>query len=1028
MDKFEELFAKLEELFELDKADLDFGIHRIIKQKHVQIKEYLHKRLPEKVKKVIGEVIQDKSQIKLHEIRRKCEDAFGFEAFEQGDKLIDIYENTPLGKQYTNAMQQYREAKDIRRNETQVYSHLCEFFSRYYDHGDFLSLRRTSSRHKYSVPYNGEEVLLHWANKDQYYIKSSETLNDYTFTLKENTRELRVKFKLTKTDAVQDNNKAARAFVIDEEKEIEETADAIIIPFHFKEFPRKPTEKHTVENLEKVLEAKLPDVWKERLWEEDLTFTGKDSRTILRKHLVSYTKKNTSDFFIHKNIGGFLRNELDFYIKNEVMYLDDVDDRPAEYLEKVIRKIKAIRIIAKDLIAFLAQFEDFQKKLWLKKKFVIETNYCITLDRIPEELYPEIVANNRQQEEWVRLFAIDEIEEEIGQPGYSSPLSVEFLKTNPYLVLDTVFFDEDFKYKILSAIDDFDEQCDGLLIHSENFQALNLLQEKYHEKIKCIYIDPPYNTDASSIIYKNDYKNSSWLSLMENRLTASKTLLTDTGIVCVAIDDEEVTGVRSVLSSLYPKQIGIVAVRSNPAGRKTKGKFAPAHEYALFFGKSEWAIPCALEKSEKSLARYPKKDEKGRYAWANFIRSGNNDKRSDRPKLYYPILVDKNDSIRIPKMVWSDGKSEYGLMEKPRDTEVIIYPVQKKERESIEKNWQRGHERVRNELEEYRVRRQQDGTISIDFKTRMDEESLPITWWEHKKYASANYGASELKELFGIKEFNFPKAKRLVCDCIKASGAKDHSVCILDYFAGSGTTGHSVIAMNREDNGRRKYILVEMGDYFEDVLKPRIQKVVYSEDWKNGKPASSDSGISHCFKHIRLESYEDTLNNLTLEDHEPDLIGLPSDVREEYLISYMLDIETRGSLLNMEYFENPFDCTLKIYNRETGEAESKKIDLPETFNYLLGLFVSKIRKKDDFLTIDGKNPAGESVLVIWRNVKEKDNAALEKFVTKTLQINTADTKYKAIYINGDTTLNDPHNFIMLTEEIFHNLMFEQEIL
>ncbi|RLC11682.1 MAG: hypothetical protein DRI57_18590 [Deltaproteobacteria bacterium] len=142
----------------------------------------------------------------------------------------------------------------------------------------------------------------------------------------------------------------------------------------------------------------------------------------------------------------------------------------------------------------------------------------------------------------------------------------------------------------------------------------------------------------------------------------------------------------------------------------------------------------------------------------------------------------------------------------------------------------------------------------------------------------------------------------------------------------------------------------------------------------------------------------------------------------------MLDIETRGSLLNMEYFENPFDCTLKIYNRETGEAEPRKIDLPETFNYLLGLFVNKIRKKDDFLTIDGKNPAGESVLVIWRNVKEKDNAALEKFVTKTLQINTADTKYKAIYINGDTTLNDPHNFIMLTEEIFHNLMFEQEIL
>jgi len=289
MNKFDELVAKLEELFELDKVDLDFGIHRIIKQKHVQIQEYLHKRLPEKVEKVLGELIQSKadtSQVRLNQMRRKCEKALGFEAFEYGGKLSKIYVNTPLGKQYTKSLRQAREAADAKRNETEVYSHLYEFFSRYYDNADFLSLRRTGNKHKYSVPYNGEEVLLHWANKDQYYIKSSETLNDYTFRLEENNRKLRVKFKLTNMDVIQNNNKAARAFVIDEEKEIEENADAIVIPFHFKEFPRKPTEKQMIENLVTVLEAKLPQVWKKRLWEEDSTFTGKDSRTVLRKHLA----------------------------------------------------------------------------------------------------------------------------------------------------------------------------------------------------------------------------------------------------------------------------------------------------------------------------------------------------------------------------------------------------------------------------------------------------------------------------------------------------------------------------------------------------------------------------------------------------------------------------------------------------------------------------------------------------------------------------------------------------------------------
>src|SRR5690606_19698789 len=133
------------------------------------------------------------------------------------------------------------------------------------------------------------------------------------------------------------------------------------------------------------------------------------------------------------------------------------------------------------------QIEDFQKKLWLKKKFVVETHYCITLDRVPRELYPEIAANDRQREAWVRLFAIDEIKESTVSPGYSEPLTVDFLAANPNLVVDTRFFDCTFTERLLEALDDIDEQCNGVLIHSENFQALNLLQERYREQVKCIF-------------------------------------------------------------------------------------------------------------------------------------------------------------------------------------------------------------------------------------------------------------------------------------------------------------------------------------------------------------------------------------------------------------------------------------------------------------------------------------------------------------------------------------------------------------
>src|SRR5690606_31491630 len=141
---------------------------------------------------------------------------------------------------------------------------------------------------------------------------------------------------------------------------------------------------------------------------------------------------------------------------------------------------------------FLAQIEDFQKKLWLKKKFVISTNYCITLDRIPEKYYPEIVANQAQLDEWKDLF-------DVVIPNGSE----ESLRNEPYLVLDTKFFSEAFKDKLLAEFDNLDEETNGLLINSENFQALNLMQEKYQEKIKTVYIDPPYNTDGDGFCYKD---------------------------------------------------------------------------------------------------------------------------------------------------------------------------------------------------------------------------------------------------------------------------------------------------------------------------------------------------------------------------------------------------------------------------------------------------------------------------------------------------------------------------------------------
>jgi len=196
-----------------------------------------------------------------------------------------------------------------------------------------------------------------------------------------------------------------------------------------------------------------------------------------------------------------------------------------------------------------------------------------------------------------------------------------------------------------------------------------------------------------------------------------------------------------------------------------------------------------------------------------------------------------------------------------------------------------------------------------DFRA-FDVDNLNKYGWGSNEDAN-----DELHQIIGQQYIvSYPKPSKLVTLLFAAS--RHHHGIWLDYFAGSGTSGHAVINLNREDGGSRKYILVEMGDYFDTVLKPRIQKVVYSRDWKDGKPKpDSDgnlNGISHCFKYLRLESYEDTLNNLILNprtQQQDDLLKANPALREDYMLGYWLDVETADSpsLLNIEQFENPFD-------------------------------------------------------------------------------------------------------------------------
>lgn len=304
------------------------------------------------------------------------------------------------------------------------------------------------------------------------------------------------------------------------------------------------------------------------------------------------------------------------------------------------------------------------------------------------------------------------------------------------------------------------------------------------------------------------------------------------------------------------------------------------------------------------------------------------------------------------------------------------------------------------------------------------------TVWVNEKYDASVYGKQLLTSMIHDADFSFPKSVYTVMECVGSVSLRENKGLIMDFFAGSGTTGHAIINLNREDKGRRKYILVEMANYFNNVTKPRIQKAIFSKDWKDGKPVSRE-GISHMFKYIRLESYEDTLNNLEIKRTEQQQLALdlmPAEAREEYLLSYMLDMETKdsASLLNLDVFENPFDYKLKI--SDGTETIVRTIDVVETFNYLLGLTVRQMEVVQGFKVIKGELPTGERALIIWRNVKEKSNEDLEKFFVKS-KYNTRDNEFDYIYVNGDNhleniKLQDDTWKVKLIEEEFKRLMFD----
>nr|WP_202113646.1 site-specific DNA-methyltransferase [Glaesserella parasuis] len=598
------------------------------------------------------------------------------------------------------------------------------------------------------------------------------------------------------------------------------------------------------------------------------------------------------------------------------------------------------------------------------------------------------------------------------------------------------------------SLGDFDSHINGTLIHSDNFQALNLLQARYREQVKCIYIDPPYNTGGDGFIYKDGYQSSSWGTLIHSRLTLAKPLLNQAGVIFQSIDDNEQANLKLLSDNVFGREnfISLLTVENNPKGRKNSKFISVCNDYCLIYvlDNSKSYFVENIPKDIKDLTQ----DEHGNYVhnsgkrvlvgenkFNNLVQNLNSDKHYT---VYYHeksqnlILKKETQLSEVDESLISQGYLRYishlgnSFVENTYTDRKILglfenKALEFKDNKIYEKNFSTTI-RLKSILSNKKysgVIQNVKSTIELDFKTTS--------------------AGTLLKNLFHKDDvFNAPKNITFIQTLVTL--IDDRNQTILDYFAGSGTTAHAVINLNREDKGNRQYILVEQGEYFDTVLKPRVQKVIYSKAWKDGKPvvegkAENLQGVPQIVKVLKLESYEDTLNNLELR-HSGLFDNLSDDVQQDYLLHYMLNLESRGSLLNVSHFEKPFDYGLNISTTSAGAYEWQKVDLVETFNYLIGAKVINVddkRAEQGFVAIECRLPnqsADEKTLIFWRDCERIDYDGLQAQFDR-LGINPADSEYSQVYVNGDHTLETVWDGeqsgslkIISIEDAFLSLMFE----
>ena len=1026
IEKFQGL---LRELFQFDCADLDFGIYRIMNRKRDAVERFISTKLAETVEAELNRgtlARQTQANAALARARVEVEKSLGPDVIDPDGEIPPALAKTPVAQEYLEARDRAAGTRSREALEADAYNHLHTFFNRYYQDGDFVSKRRYSRRQRYAIPYNGEEVHLHWANRDQYYVKTVEHFHNYHW---KSPTGVTVHFRMDSANIEQNNVKGERRLFVPASADAHwDTANRTLsVPFAYRPLSHAEKTEYGRANVQEKIIAKAIAELPQRFDDPDLlaAFTSVRRKnaddepvTHLEHHLRRYTRRNESDFFIHKDLKGFLLGELDFYLKNEVLGLDDMSAAGEHAAGGWFQLLQLIRSVGAQIIEFLAQIEGFQKMLWEKRKFVTETQYCVAVRCVPKEFHPAIAANAKQWAEWHSLALVSE--EGTGLLDTCATLEerTAYLAMHGTLLLDTRHFPADFNDRLLASFDELDEITDGLLIHGDNWQAPRLLEARYRNRVQCVHIDPPYNTATSGFLYKNTYQHSSWLAMMQGRIEAGVALMDPRGAFLCHIDENEYERLHALFSDIaIPDGGTIIWDKKNPMlGRK---QIATEHEYVLWRTWNHAPVYLRSTNVRRILDKA---------AWLIRRHKGVNARSRGEFRAWLRRQSDLSGGERAHEHIDDEGRVfqsvGMGAPEPRKDRKFYIplmHPSTRKPCPVPPNGWSRTPETLRKLVQQNEIIFGRDESVQPRRKVFLSEETkrqMPSV------VRDSGRGKSDLDKLGLVFPYGHPVS---LYEELIGAAAPEPDALVMDHFAGSGTTAHATVNLNRADGGRRKFILVEVGRQFDAVLLPRVKKVAFSPAWTDGQPqgegTKNDVARSpRVVKYMRIESYEDALDSIRFEPGEREL-GLEDKV-EGYFLNYMLKWETKDSetLLNPSRLLSPFGYRLKVHTN--GNTVDRLVDIAETFNYLLGLVVRKRRVHTDgdrrYLLFRGgtHDAPGSTVVVIWRDTVdwgEEDLQRDQEFVAEHGMMEGADRAY----VNGVCAIADS----LPIEPLFKERMF-----